>query len=221
MQFYVLDKFPRGPADTCMGKAKGYVQGDAPRFSKCGGTVGMLEWLPPFRVEIELYGKEFGDFVFGASSNVLVISLRFKELYHDHGLTGLSGFEPVEVIKIKSRRKKKPDPPPYFRAVVGRSRTAIDLAASGFEWLKPPTCMECRRAHIIRWQRIVIEKGTWTSDDIFIPRGLSATIVVSQRFKDICESNGVTNAIFLPAESYGHDFYPGMKDPSELESPSG
>ena len=221
MQFYVLDKFPRGPAEARAELATGHVLGDAPRCSKCGRTVGMLEWLPPFRVEIQLFGTEFGDFAFGASSNVLLVSLRFKELYHRRGLKGLSGFEPVEVIKVKSRRKKRPDPPPYFRAVVGRGRTAIDVAASGFEWLEPPTCMECRRAHIIRWQRIVIEKGTWTGDDIFISRGLSATIVVSQRFKDVCESNDVKNAIFVPAELYGHDFYPGMKDPSELESPQG
>lgn len=149
----------------------------------------------------------------------MLISLRFRELYHRHGLKGLSGFEPVEVIKVKSRRKKMPDPPPYFRAVVGRGRTAIDVVASGFEWLEGPTCTECRDAHIVRWQRIVIEQETWTGDDIFIARGLSGTFIVSKKFKDVCESNDVTNAIFVPAESYGHDFYPGMKDPSELESP--
>ena len=79
MHFYVLNEFPKGRAETCVSYAKGYVQGDAPRCPKCGGAVGMLDWLPPFRVEIELFGIEFGDFAFGAGNDFL-ISLRFKEL---------------------------------------------------------------------------------------------------------------------------------------------
>ncbi len=164
--------------------------------------------------------KQFGDFVFGAGDDLLV-SESLVELYRHHSLTGLSGFGPVEVVKVRSRRKKKPDPPPYFRAVVGRGRAAIDLAASGFEWLEAPTCVECRSANIVRWKRVVIEKNTWTGDDIVIARGLPGTFIVSKNFKDVCANNDVKNAIFLPAESYAYDFYPGMKDPSELESPSG
>jgi hypothetical protein len=218
MQFYVLDEFPRGPADTCMSKVKGYSQGDAARCPKCREYVSLLSWLPPFRVVLKLVGNEFGDLVFGVGDDFLV-SQHFRDLYQRHGLSGLSGFEPVEVIKVKSRRKKRPNPPPYFRAVVIRSRTAIDLAASGFEWLEPPTCMECRLGTIARWKRVVIGEGTWTGDDIFFPRGLSGRIFVSERFKQVCENNHVTNAIFLPAESLAHDYYPGLKDPSELYAP--
>jgi hypothetical protein len=101
---------------------------------------------------------------------------------------------------------------------VSRGRTAIDLAASGFEWLEPPTCPECRSAIIVRWQRVVIEEETWTGDDIFIARGLPGTYVVSERFKGVCDEHHIKNAVFVPAESYGHDFYPGMKDPSELQT---
>jgi hypothetical protein len=219
MQFYVLDNFPRGPAETCMSEAEGSKQGNAPKCSKCGAYIGSLSWLPPFQVELELIGEQFGDFVFGAGDDFLV-SESFVELYRRENLTGLAGLESVQVIKIKSRRRKRPDPPAYHRAVVSRGRTAIDLAASGFEWLEPPTCMECHSAIIVRWQRIVIEDATWSGDDIFIPRGLPGAFIVSERFKHVCESNNVKNAIFLPAESYGRDFYPGMKDPSELESPS-
>jgi hypothetical protein len=216
MQFYVLDSFKQGVRDTYASYAKGYNQGDAPRCPKCGEFVGLLTWLPPFRVELELWGTEFGDFVFGIGNDFLV-SQKFKELYRREGLTGLSGLEPVEVVRIKSRRRKRPDPPPYFRAVVTRSRTAIDLKASEFEWLEPPTCLECRVANIVRWKRLVIEEGTWTGEDIFAARGLADTIV-SERFKEVCESDAIKNAIFIPAESYAHDFYPGMKDPSELKS---
>ena len=219
MSFFVLDSFPRGSADTEMTEAKGYVQGDALRCRGCGRYVGGLKWLAPYRAELALHGREFGDFVFGGGDDFLV-SQNFVTIYRRHGLTGLSGLEPVEIVKVKSRRKKGPEPPPYFHVVVSRSRTAIDLAASGFEWLEPPNCMECRLGDIIRWKRIVIEDGTWTGEDIFIARGLSGTILTSERFKVVCNDNHITNAIFVPAESYGHDFYPGLKDPSELYRPS-
>jgi hypothetical protein len=176
----------------------------------------MLTWLPPLQVVLELRGKEFGDFVFGVGDDFL-ISRKFKEIYCRVGLTGLTGLEPVEVVKIKSRRRKRPDPPPYFRAVLPYNRTAVDIEASGFEWLEPPTCMECRVGNVIRWKRVVIEERTWTGEDIFAARGL-ADIIVSERFKQVCESNAIKNAIFIPAESYARDFYPGLKDPSELKS---
>jgi hypothetical protein len=179
----------------------------------------MLRWLPPYRVELELFGKEFGDFVFGVGSDFLV-SQTFVELYHQSALTGLCGFEAVEVVKIRSRRRKRPEPPPYFRAGVVRSRAAIDFAASGFEWLEPPACGECRSGQIVRWQRVIIENETWTGEDIFIARGLPGTFIVSERFKGVCEHNDVKNALFTPAESYGHDFYPGLKDPSALQGGS-
>jgi hypothetical protein len=180
----------------------------------------MLTWLPPFRVELKLYGTEFGDFAFLGASDDILVSQRFKEIYEAAGLTGLPAFDMVEVVKVKSRRRKRPDPPAYFRVAVPYSRTAVDLAASEFEWLEPPTCPECHTANIIRWKRLIIEESTWTGDDIFRPRGMPGEFLVSERFKDTCETHQITNAVFHPAETYGHDFYPGLKDPSELDNPS-
>jgi len=39
--------------------------------------------------------------------------------------------------------------------------------------------------------------------------------MVSQRFKDVCEQNGITNAFFTPAEVAGHDFEPWIKGDSQ------
>lgn len=177
----------------------------------------MLKWLPPYRVSIKLYAQEFGDFVFGAGGEDLLVSELFADLWRHHGLNGLSGFDPVEVIKVKSRRKNPPSPPRYIRVAVGRGPAALDLKASGMEWLEPPDCMKCRSSGIVRWQRVVIENDTWTGEDIFSPRGLSGTWVVTSRFKALCEDYQIKNAKFIPAEEHGHDFYPGLKDPSELD----
>jgi hypothetical protein len=214
VQFLSLDVHPDGNAETCFTKEDDYRYGDAVRCHACGAFVSMLTWLPPFRVELELYGKQFGDFAFGPGEDFLV-SQAFREVYYQYGLTGLTGFDPVEAIKItaKSRRKIESRPPMYFRVQAGYGQTALDLAASGFEWLEQPTCSHCYTATIVRWKRLVLEEGTWTGEDIFRPRGMAGETMVSQRFKDACQRHAIKNAVFTPAEASGHDFYPGTVTP--------
>jgi hypothetical protein len=177
----------------------------------------MLKWLPPYRASLKLYGKEFGDFVFGTHGEDFLVSEVFADIFRHHRLKGLTGFQSVEITKVHSRRRKLPTTPRYSRVAVAYGPAALDLNASHMEWFEPPTCMECRSSLIIRWQRVVIEEGTWTGEDIFAPRGLSGTWVVTPRFKSLCEEYQIKNAKFIPAEEHGHDSYPGMKDPSELD----
>jgi hypothetical protein len=177
----------------------------------------MLKWLPPYRVLLKLRGTEFGDLVFGMHGDEMLVSELFADIWKHRDLKGLSGFQPVELIKVRSRRKKLPTPPRYARVAVGYGPAALDLQASAIEWLEPPNCMECRSSTIVRWQRVVIEEATWTGEDIFEPRGLPGTWVVTPRFKSLCEEYQIKNAQFIPADEHGHDFYPGMKDPSELD----
>jgi hypothetical protein len=138
----------------------------------------------------------------------ILVSERFKSLYQESGLTGLSAFDPVKIVKVVRRRKLIGQPPRYYRAEIARSRAAIDQSASEFVWGEPPTCPECRQGNPIkRWSRIIIEPGTWSGEDMFQPRGLGR-ILVTDRFKEFCEINEVKNAYFVPAEHFGHDFYP-------------
>jgi hypothetical protein len=217
MQFYALNTHPDGEAETYVEKPDDCNRGDATSCPVCGRPVSMLTWLPPFRVTLKLYGKVFGDFAFMAGGNDFLVSQKFREVYHSLGLTGLLGFDLVEVIGIKSGRKRRQPPPTYFRVDVTYGQTALDMAASGFEWLETPTCPLCRTATIMRWKRLILEQETWTGEDAFRPRGMSGEIMVSERFKYACEQNGITNAFFMPAELSGHDFYPGASDPSELD----
>ena len=171
----------------------------------------MLSWLPPFRAELEVFGKEFGDLAFGPR-NSLLVSQKVREMSYQHGLTGFLGFDPVEItnIKYKSRKRLRPIPLMYFRVSIVYGPTALDLAASDMEWLEQPTCPECYGAMIVRWKRLVIKEDTWTGDDIFRPRGMSGEVMVTRRFKEACLSHGITNAVFMPGEKACHDFYPGL-----------
>jgi hypothetical protein len=147
-QFYLLEQ-PRperqedDPGGTRVLKEKGFRVGDAPKCPKCGRFIGMMTWLAPFRVEIETWGKEFGDIV-ETGGNQLLVSHRFKRLYEEHQLKGLIGFEPVKIVKVKRHRKSSAEPPQYFKASATRGQTSIDQDASGFEWQDDQLlCPEC------------------------------------------------------------------------------
>src|SRR5690242_13337619 len=92
--------------------------GDAPRCPRCGDIVGLLTWLPPYRVELELHGEELGDFISGAGYDLL-ISGRFAESFRAEGLTGLEGFHPVEVLRVRrvGKRALKPITVPRYYVV--------------------------------------------------------------------------------------------------------
>jgi len=172
----------------------------------CGAFTSMLSWLPPYEGELECSGNHFGDVVEGAGDTLLV-SERFRSLYHEFGLTGLEGFDPVTHIRLARRGNVKGKPPPYYRVTAARSRAAVDLQRSGIVWDRAPTCDECRTGVARRWEAIIIEPGTWSGEDIFYPRGLRVRLV-SDRFRELCESWHVCNAMCVSAEEYWHDASP-------------
>ena len=176
---------------------------------RCGEYLGSLGWLPPYEGELECWGREFGDIIPKVNGQDMLVSERFKDLYEEAGLVGLTGFDPVMILRVKRRyrRRVRHDPPPYYRVDAARSRAAIDLERSGCVWEVPPTCRECRengRGHR-RSEAIIIEPGTWSGEDIFIPRG--GPLLVSSRCKEFCERQTIRNATFVPAEQYWNCTY--------------
>jgi hypothetical protein len=185
--------------------------GDAPRCSRCGDVMGMLTWLPPYRVELELHGEELGDFI-DAPGYEWLISERVAEAFRAEGLTGLEGFHPVEVLRVKCLRKRPRKPltvPRYYVVWPCFSRAAVDLVLNRVRTVEPLTCMECRVAGINAINGFVLEPGTWGGEDIFRPRGIQGKIVVSERFKEFVERHGFTNVVLTPTEQY-------VWDPSKL-----
>jgi hypothetical protein len=210
MQFYVLKPEPIAEyqfARTDALKTDGTFYGDAPRCQACGKFIGMRSWLPPYRIDLEVWGRQFADVV--VTGTDLLVSERFKKAWEQSNLIGLSGFDVIEISRIKRHWKAIGAPNAYFRAVVHRSQTEIDFAASGFEWINKPTCPTCRLGDVVkRWERLAIDYSTWTGEDIFIARGLPGEIFVSERFKKFSDHNRITNVSLIPAENFGHDFYP-------------
>ncbi len=208
MTFYVLAhrEAPVGEATTDFLWVEPIRSNNAPQCRLCGRFIGMKPHLPSVRVNIESWGSRYGDLAFGPSDQILV-SERFKEEYHAHGLTGLSDFELVEVARVLNRKKIRDNCPQYYLASVTRSRAAIDVEASGLVHDKPPTCPECKGGLIKRVARIVLEEGTWSGEDIFFARGLPGTIIVSDKFRRMCIEAELQNCPLVEASLFSFDFY--------------
>lgn len=201
-QFFQLDS-GRGAHETDFGSAGLDNRGPAPHCHACGAVIGSLEWLPPFRVEIEVYGKSgAGDF---ARTGDLLVSQRLADAFREEGLTGLVGFDPVEVVKVTPRRARA-HLPVYLRAQALFGRAAIDEPHSRLRHSREITCPECRSGGgVDAIYGFRIEPGTWDGLDVFRPRGLQGTVVVSERFADFVKRHGFTNIRLTPTEQVVFD----------------
>ncbi|WP_044180739.1 double-CXXCG motif protein [Hyalangium minutum] len=211
-RFFSLHDDLYGTHDTQFSDVEPVNLGEAPLCPKCGGVIGMMTWLPPYRVELELYGSALGDFVKGPGYQVL-ISERMAEAVRAEGLTGLLGFDPIEVVRVRRKRKglKPADVPRYFVVTPCFGRGAVDLSRSLLRRNRPLTCPECRNPGVDTIHGFTLEPGTWQGEDVFRPRGLPGRIVVSERFFEWVQRRGLTNMKLIPTEEYVFD--PGHLGP--------
>lgn len=205
-RFFHLRHDLHGPYDTEFDPADHPNLEDPPLCPRCGEGMGMLRWLPPYRGELMLHGKEFGDFVKVPGYEVLV-SERFVEAFRAEGLTGFPSFHPVEVSRVRGKRKgsKPVNVPRYLLASPCYGRAAVDLARSRIRHVQPVTCPECRYGGAEAIHGFALEPGTWAGEDVFRPRGLRGLIVVSERFARLVERHGLTNMRLTPIEEYVWD----------------
>ena len=211
-RFFVLEDDVFGHSDTKFDKGEPVNRGEPPECPQCGTTIGMLTWLPPYRGELVLHGGQLGDFVESTGYDFL-ISERMAEAFRAEGLTGLLGFHPVEVVRMR-RRRKGPAPgdvPRYFAVTACFGRGAIDEAHSLIRRGEPITCTECRSTGVDTIHGFTLEPGSWQGEDIFRPRGLQGDLVVSERFAEFVQRHGFTNMKLTPTEQYVWD--PGHLGP--------
>jgi hypothetical protein len=210
MNFFILlnPLEVHGETITSYLPADGSNAGEAPRCSACGEPVGMLPLLPPVCVEVEALGSRWGDVAFGPGDQIL-ISEKLKALFANTDLVGFVRLDPVRVVKAKQRKSRAGEPPVYWLASIQRSRAALDESASGLVRDEAATCIECRIGGTLkRVERVILEPGTWSGEDVFIARGLPGRILASERFKHLCEANELANCSFMPAEDFGFNHYP-------------
>ena len=178
------------------------------RCPVCQQTVGHLVWLPPHRIELSSAKPEkWGDFLWGSSLSGPMVSARFKTVYEAERLIGIRQFHPsAEIMRVGKRKTGDLPPtlPTYHLVEIERLGPELDEKAS--EVIRRRLdCTYCHRGYVERWERVVIKSGSWAGEDIFFPRGLPGTCVVSERFRQVVEACRFTNAWLIPAEKYAYD----------------
>lgn len=203
--FFAMDRVLGGPDDTEFSRTSSNA-GPALRCPQCGDIASLLSWEPPYQGELVLHGKNFGDLVDGPSGGLLVTE-RFAHDFQAEGLTGLSGFHPVDIKRVRRRgRGPKPGPPPgYLYVTPSYGHAALDLERSRILRKKPVTCSWCRYAGPDAINGLFVEDGTWNGDDIFRPRGMWGVVFVSERFKRFAERHAMSNMALIPIEKYVWD----------------
>lgn len=180
-------------------KADPVLRGVAATCPVCGVFIGMLPWLPPFRVELELFEDEWEDRVH-LSGQEFLVSEAYVRLHQSKGFTGLAPFESVEVLSIKYRTKARPAPPMYFVTKVLKSDARIDDAASELKrWPGKPWCPRCGGSSETSRERLILERGTWQGEDWFEPQNLSKAIATDRVVQSIA-AEGLTGWQFERCE---------------------
>ena len=213
-RFFVLGNDLHGPHDTLFDRVAPENMGEAPECPRCHRALGALTWLPPYRVELELYGQQLGDFVIGPGAEVL-LSERMAEAFQADGLTGLLGFHPAEVLRVRRKRKgpKSGDMPSYVVVSACFASATVDVARSRLRYDAPITCPECRSAGLDSVHGFALEPGSWKGEDVFRARGIAGRIIVSERFAAFVTRHGLTNIKLTPIEDH-------VRDPLRLGPPS-
>jgi hypothetical protein len=216
MRFYVLEP-ERGErfgtkwayGDTV---GTGVFEKIGQRCPVCGETVGHLVWLPPHRIRLSS-SKPFkwGDFLWGVWLSGPMVSAHFRTVYEQGQMKGIRQFHPPAEIVSAGRRRTGDvhiELPTYHLIEIERLGPELDEDASGVVrvYLK---CSYCHRGRLEGWDRIVIKPGTWSGEDIFFPRGLPGTCVVSEQLKDAVDINRLTNVRLIPVEECSYSEHRG------------
>jgi hypothetical protein len=147
----------------------------------------------------------------------LLVTARFKELYEREGLTGITEFSPpVEIVRAGQVRVENGQlqgrdvaVPTYHAAEVFWGGGNIDDVASGvvYEDESRILCDYCRDGGIkLTFARLVLEPGSWTGLDMFIPRG-THHIFVTERFVSLAQKHELKNAFLVPSEQYARSTF--------------
>lgn len=196
--FVLTQRIGANPHETTFVPAAGARYGEAPRCPACGQYIGMREWLPPYEVELELHGDDWGDLAYFGSD--VLVSRRFADAWKRAELVGLEVFDPVRVV-----RPRRNDVPEYLRTAVLRSEAAVDEARSRIVRSRAPSCPVCRSGGLDAIRGLVLDDAMWSGEDLFEARGLQGLVLASDRLRRFVKHEGLTNVGLVPLDEYVWD----------------
>lgn len=197
MRFYTL-KNRFGLAEYAEYSIFNLCVGDCTYCPLCNLPNSQLEWQSPKKVNLSK--PKFGDFVFGASTN-LVCSEQFRIAFLNSNLNGILNFEKIEIVKIKYLKNKIIEMPKYYYVPIVRPKIFIDSTKTFKNWEKEPKCICGSGGMLIGINGFDFDQTAWQNEDLFYIIGFSSPIF-SQRFVDFVLENKFSNIDFVATEDY-------------------
>ncbi len=188
---------------------------DGFKCPNCGAATGPMCWQPPYEVVLK-QPRNVGDFILGAGGCDLLVSERFLHLYEQEQLGGIEEVLPITVVRMGTTKAAKLlEPPKLYGLYLCRSLTHLKYEEMGIDWGKPPNPDYCRicgpgGGSKGGWwrsrKRVVVDKSSWTGEDIFYAINGPRTILLSGKASQVIIDNKLTNAKVIPCEEAEHNF---------------
>lgn len=200
MQYYVLTNDLFDDSQFAYGEHRNlaYNTGNSRICEECGNPISMLEWLPPY--DINVSKKILGDFILGTYTG-FVVSKRFKAEFEHSNLKGLDIFKKVSLFyknKLLLQEYYYPEIP-IIKAFVDMNRLVFG---------KMSFCNTCQKGSSVlnRINGIVFINPDQIGEDVFFTTAIGqSTVIVSENFKNFIDKKGFTNIRLIEASKYEWD----------------
>lgn len=177
-----------------------YDYTDTEKCPVCGRIISSAYWTHPRCLEIG--SDRFPDFAW--PTPYPAVSQKVKELWETAELRGVLCFDEIE--KYRVRKRKKSGEPKYYTMKTVRSRAEIDYEKSEIIWLNDISKEQCDLCNVkgkvmSKDVKLVLNMENHNGADLFKIYERGDRLFCSERFKELCENNKLTNIHFLTIET--------------------
>jgi hypothetical protein len=145
--------------------------------------------MAPHRAKVA--GSDCADLIPGAGFE-MVISLDAWQRFVACGIVGWELAGPLEAKVERANVVVRPHV----------SITRLDEVRSNVDWLRAPTCDECRMGVRKRLGPIVFDATTLDGSDIFVPSGAYGLKIVTERFHACVHDNALNGFRMIGIDEY-------------------
>jgi hypothetical protein len=166
----------------------------------CKAPMTMPVWRSPFRVRLVAAGMVLSDVAFGSRPDVLV-TREFQKFWNDAGLTGLSGFEPAEVLDVSNNTTFSGQERAYLHCAVQRIDAMLDEKESEAERTGGMPCAHCGSGGVLKHlRRVVLKALPPVIPDLFTVKGLATAVLASARLAEKLNAAHISGCLLVPAD---------------------
>jgi hypothetical protein len=204
MQYFVLRPVIPSPAETEYIPVRAPKSGEPPRCPRCNRAVAPAPWVSPRRAVVLGHGSEFGDIAFGLADGLLV-SARFRRAWEAEGLAGIVECDRLAAMRCCPLLPGRAQDYAYCTFERGAA-VAVPLDARTRMTPGAQACDLCGGGvEVVAFRGFSIDESTWSGADLFLPWGVPATLVATERVLDAASKHFLRNVTAIRVEDHVHD----------------